>query len=192
MPTFRHLQACLWRRRQQRIRQHRRCGTGFPDPGLIVKPGTGIAPPVTVAQGGRPVTLVFDVEFNGDPLYPQGTLLLISDRVWLFANDNGLLTLATPADFSQSFLQVDLSDTTTPGGGQPPSGRHTICIFLGARDTGDLRTGLFVDGDQVANGIMNISWADLGSWEYMNAVTGVGKIGDLHIFPDFIPPAFVG
>lgn len=191
MATVR-MQAALFHSRERRRERFRKAGAGYPDPALLVSPGTAIASPVTAAQGQAAAFLVWSFEFFDGTTYPVG-VLFDTDETIVELTAAGVLTVEVPKPPppATNTITVDLSDPTIFGGGQPPHGRHTIAVFV---DPPGNRVGLYVDGDQVGEDTGAFTeWADgVATWTYMNSVTDADAIDDLEIFLDFVPPTFVG
>ena len=119
-------------------------------------------------------------------VYPAGTLLDTTEfQVTLSAV--GSLELVGLVDGG---ITVDITDTTIPGGGQPPVGVHFVAVVF---DPAGNRTGLYLDGDQIGQAASTTytDWSS-GTWEYMQGVVNAGTIGQLGVYPGFIPSTFVG
>ncbi len=176
-------QAQLFAARERRHERFLKAGAGYSSPSLRVSPGTLITPPVSAQEELEPVTLAWSFEFFNPGTYPAGTLL----DTGVFTVD--LTALGVLSTTGPIVLSVDLSDPTIPGAGVPPNGTRAFVLFL---DPTNNRAGLFVEGDQVAQGTgIFIDWSG-AAWDYMNAVTDADSIGDLEVFPNFTPPTFVG
>lgn len=174
------------RRRERLVR----VGAGFPNPSLVVAPGTAIPSPVTVAQGQEAVTLIWSVEsLDGGGDYPDGGTVLGVGGLSVSFSAGG--DWSTISELSAITLVPDLSSTILPGGGVPPNGIQTFVVFA---DPPNNRMGVFLNGVQIAQGTgAHALWSDgVADWTFMSGVSNVGLISDLHIFLDYVPPGFTG
>lgn len=180
------LHAALFRAEQTRNERRLRAGAGFSSSSnRVEEPGTGIVAPIAAGEESAPVTIAFSLEFFGAPDYPNGTLLDTGEFVVASVVGGTLSVTGTTIA-----LSVDLSDPTVRGGGQPPTGRHFLALYLEPGAPG--RAGLFVDGDQVYEDTGNFTDWSSGTWSYADGVTGIGQIGPLEVYPNFFPPSFIG
>ena len=168
------------RRRKER---HARLGVGYSDGAKKIEAaGTGLASPVSAAELLDRVMLVCEVEFFG--AYPNGVLF-----------DTGVIDvqMVTAGDFTVNGPGV--SETFDMTVDTPPSGVHTVVAYFEVRTATTGLAVIHIDGLEVARSESGTStaWGTAGTtWDYMDAITEIGLVGPLEVFPGFRPATLLG